>query len=253
MTAAPDYAARARAWLENLREEFCDVIEPWEHGTVARATTMPDYWDFNAVELREATDLDALELARFADSALEGLAHRKIEVYVPEVAAALRPGFEALGWKVGLLVWMRFGGPLPPGPEIAVEEVPYDAVDGLRRAWHAEDFPGLDPSEYLQQLRGVALRRGSVVYAAVEDGEPVAFAELERRDGGAEIASVYVSPEYRGDGRGTAITRAAIEAGRDAEDLWIIANAEGRPRDLYARLGFTPVWESSEFLLPPPG
>ena len=52
----------------------------------------------------------------------------------------------------------------------------------------------------------------------------------------------FVHPEYRGDGRGTAITRAAIEAAGDVRDLWIVADDEDRPKELYARLGFRAAW-----------
>ena len=37
-------------------------------------------------------------------------------------------------------MWMRHEAPLPPGPEIVVEEVPYDAVDNLRVAWGLEEI-----------------------------------------------------------------------------------------------------------------
>ena len=58
-------------------------------------------------------------------------------------------------------------------------------------------------------------------------------------------------PEYRGGGRGTALTRAAIEAAGEVDDLWIVADDEDRPKQLYARLGFRPVWTSIEFLRAP--
>jgi GNAT superfamily N-acetyltransferase len=76
----------------------------------------------------------------------------------------------------------------------------------------------------------------------------VAYALLERDGAAAEIASVFVHPDYRGAGRGTAVTRAAIEAAGDARDLWIVADDEDRPRQLYARLGFRPAWTTMEFL-----
>ena len=38
------------------------------------------------------------------------------------------------------LIWMHHELPPPPGPDIAVREVPYDAVHELRVAWHGEDF-----------------------------------------------------------------------------------------------------------------
>ena len=37
------------------------------------------------------------------------------------------------------------------------------------------------------------------------------------------------------------MTSAAIRAGSDAADLWIFADADGRPQKLYERLGFRPV------------
>jgi hypothetical protein len=30
-------------------------------------------------------------------------------------------------------------------------------------------------------------------------------------------------------------------------DLWIVADDEGRPKELYARLGFRPAWTPIEF------
>ena len=82
----------------------------------------------------------------------------------------------------------------------------------------------------------------------LEGDAPVAFAQLERDGDGAEITQVYVQPDYRGGGRGTAMTRAAINAAGDVRDLWIVADDEDRPKQLYARLGFRPAWTAMEFL-----
>jgi hypothetical protein len=49
------------------------------------------------------------------------------------------------------------------------------------------------------------------------------------------------------------MTLAAIEAAGHVRDLWIVADDDGRPKQLYARLGFRPAWISMEFLrLPAP-
>ena len=146
---------------------------------------------------------------------------------------------------------MRHQTPLPPGPEIAVEEVPFDAVRDLRVAWHREDFPDLDPGAYHADSREVSMRRRPQILAVIEDGVPAAYAQLERDGTAAEITHVYVLPEHRGAGRGTAITRAAIAAAGDVEDLWIVADDEDRPKQLYARLGFRPAWRMMEFTLMP--
>ncbi|HYF28187.1 MAG TPA: GNAT family N-acetyltransferase [Baekduia sp.] len=146
---------------------------------------------------------------------------------------------------------MRHETPPPPGPPPAVEHVGYDDVRQLRVAWHREDFPDSDPAAYLVQARGVAMARAVQVLAVREAGVPVAFAQLERHGDAAEITQVYVAPQWRGAGRGTAMTRAAIAAAGDVQDLWIVADDEDRPKELYARLGFRAAWWSTELLRPP--
>jgi ribosomal protein S18 acetylase RimI-like enzyme len=243
---ADDVTARARAWRDAAHAAVCDVIEPWAHGTVVRATRYPSYYAFNLVRVEEDPAMGVDALVAFADEALAGLAHRRMDFDVVDVADALRPAFEAQGWKAMRLVWMRHEGPPPPGPDLAVQEVPYDAVHDLRVAWHDGESPGEDASAYHAQAREVALRREVRVLAVHEAGAPIAFAQLEQGGAEAEITQVYVHPRYRGGGRGTAMTRAAIAAAGDVRDLWIVADDEDRPKELYARLGFRPAWRSME-------
>jgi ribosomal protein S18 acetylase RimI-like enzyme len=243
-----DVAARARACRNASHAAVCDVVEPWAHGTVVRATRHPDYFDFNVVRVEEDPAMGVEALVAVADEALAGLSHRRLDFDVADVAEPLRAGFEAMGWMTERLIWMRHEHRLPLGPEIAVEEVPYDAVQDLRVAWYQEDFPGMDSGDYHAEAREVAMRAGARVLAVMDGRAPVAYAQLERHDKAVEITHVYVHPDYRGAGRGTALTRAAIEAAGDAEDIWIVADDEGRPKELYARLGFRLAWAMTEFL-----
>jgi ribosomal protein S18 acetylase RimI-like enzyme len=242
-----DAAARARAWVHAAHASVCDMVAPWEHGTVVRATRYPTYFDFNLVRVEDtsAPSLDAL--VGVADEALAGLAHRRITFEVVAAAEPHRPGLEALGWKATRLVWMRHAGATSPAA-LAVERVPYDAVRGLRLAWHLEEFPNLDSTAYLDDSREVAMRRNAEVFAVLESGTPVAFAQLERDGEAAEVTDVYVQPEHRGEGLGTAITQAAVAAAGDVSDLWIVADDDGRAKQLYARLGFRAVWTVMDFL-----
>jgi GNAT superfamily N-acetyltransferase len=243
-----DVAARARAWRHATHAAVCDVLEPWAHGTVARATRYPGYYDFNVVRVEDDAALGVDELVTFSDEALAGLEHRRVDFDVVEAADRLRAGFEAKGWRSTRLVWMRHEVQTSAPDAAGVEEVPYDAVQDLRAAWHEEDFPGVDPADHPADAREVAMRRNVRVLAMHEDGVPVAFAQLELVDDGAEVTQVYVHPEHRGGGRGTAMTRAAIQAAGDVRDLWIVADDEDRPKELYARLGFRPAWTTMEFL-----
>jgi ribosomal protein S18 acetylase RimI-like enzyme len=248
-----DIAARARAWRNAMHAAICDVIEPWEHGTIVRATRYPRYFDFNVVRVEENPSMSAQELTAFADEALAGLDHRRVDFDLLDAAEPVRAGFEAKGWRALRLLWMRHEAPPPPGHALAVEEVPYDAVHELRVAWHQEDFPDQDAVEYHAQAREVAVRRGAQVLAVRKEGSLVAFAQLERDGSAAEITQVYVHPDHRGGGHGTAMTRAAIEAASEVRDLWIAADDDDRPKELYARLGFRPAWRSMEFLRLPRG
>jgi GNAT superfamily N-acetyltransferase len=244
-------AARARAWCDAGLTAVCDVIEPWEHGTIFRATRHPDYYVLNVVGVEGDPGMGVADLTEVADRALGDLPHRCINFDDAGAAEPLRAEFEAAGWKSARLVYMRHEVSAPPASGMVVDEVPYDAVHELRVAWHREDFPDLDPT-HLAGAREIALAGDVRVLAVHEGGTPVAFAQLERREGGAEITHVYVHPDHRGGGRGTAMTRAAIEAGSDAPDLWIVADDEDRPKELYARLGFRPAWRMVELLRPPP-
>ena len=73
-----DLADRARDWVHSAQAAICDVIEPWEHGTVARATRYPTYWDYNVVRVEDDVDMAADEVVEVADELLEGLAHRRV-------------------------------------------------------------------------------------------------------------------------------------------------------------------------------
>ena len=252
-TMPADETDRARAWARSTQEAVADSIEDWEHGWIARTPSYPRYFDLSLVHVVTDPGFTADELVQFADRALDGFEHRRVGFEPIDAGERVRPGLEALGWKATPLVWMRHEGPAPPGGGPLVERVPYDAAHDLRAAWTYEDFPTLDPTGYFEQARAVSEARGVEVFAAHEDGVPVAYAELERVGDSAEIASVYVHPDHRGRGLGTAITQAAIEAGSDARDLWIVADADGRARQIYERLGFRAKWTLLDFLrLPPP-
>ena len=49
--ASERLAARARDWHHATQAAVCDVLEPWAHGTVVRATRYPSYFDFNLVRV----------------------------------------------------------------------------------------------------------------------------------------------------------------------------------------------------------
>ncbi len=243
-----ELAERARAWWRAHQAAVCDTSEPWAHGTVLRASRHPRYYSFNLVRVEEDPAMDAAELAAFADRALDGLDHRRIDFEQIEPARARRAEFERMGWKPQALVWMHHADPAAVETEedFDVVEAPYEAADALRLSWREEDFGDYAFDESFREgAMAVAMARGVSVLVVRQGAEAVAFAQIERAAGQAEITQVYVHPERRGEGRGTAITRAAIRAAA-AGELWIIADDEDRPKRLYERLGFAPVCRTME-------
>jgi GNAT superfamily N-acetyltransferase len=263
---------RGLRWRDAIEAAVCDVVRDWEHGTILRASRYPTYYRFNFVRIAGDPGLGAADLAHVADQALGDLEHRRLDFDSAAAAEAVRGELHAAGWKSMRSILMRHEGAAPAAPAapvvpvapaapaapvapaapaVELEEVAYDAVNPLRAAWHAEDFPDAESEQYEIAAREVAMSHGARVFAVWRDGRPIAFAQLETTSRAAEVAQVYVLPAHRGAGLGTAITTAAIEAAGEVEDLWIRADDEDRPKQLYARLGFQPVWATTEFLLLP--
>src|SRR6185312_6409105 len=134
-------AERAREWHHASHRAVCDSIERWEHGAVLRASRYPTYYSFNLVRVEDEPEMSVAELASFAEQALGGLEHRRIDFEDIDAGEARRRELMAFGWKLTRLVWMAHQGQMPPAErEMEVEEVPYDAVQELRLSWHLEDF-----------------------------------------------------------------------------------------------------------------
>jgi GNAT superfamily N-acetyltransferase len=228
----------------------CEEVRPFSHGTVFRSARHPDFWEYNCIRLDRL--MDAGEMIAAADRELVGCAHRFVEWLIPMpdgVVSELRER----GWIANQLVFMLHGARVPAEGLGELVEVDFDAVRELRDIWHREDFGEHTETEaFYTQAREVAELADVCVIAAVEEGRPIGFAEVETHDGGSEVTQVFVRPERRGAGLGGALTARAIGvAANAAPDVWICAGRDGRPRRLYERLGFRAVIETGVAILPP--
>jgi GNAT superfamily N-acetyltransferase len=151
------------------------------------------------------------------------------------------------------LVFLLHDGSALPQARRELIEVDYDVVRELRDLWHREDFgEHTEAATFHAQAREVAELAEVRVLAAMEEGRPIGFAQVETHDGGSEVSQVFVHPERRGAGLGRALTARAIGLGADAApDVWLCAERDGRPRRLYERLGFRMVVETGVAILPP--
>lgn len=165
--------------------------------------------------------------------------------------AALAAGLGRLGWHVDRLVHMRRDGTIPAATATpTVGELPREAVADLQTEWYLEEKIMPDEAGIRDFLVEEEAARAPLPGTLVALGQPrTAFVTL-RLEGGAsaEIEDAYVSASARGHGLGTALLHAAIARAHESgvRDLWIVADADGRPRELYRRLGFEPVWTAWE-------
>jgi GNAT superfamily N-acetyltransferase len=90
------------------------------------------------------------------------------------------------------------------------------------------------------------------VLAVMEEGRPIAFAQVETHDGGSEVSGVFVHPERRGAGLGSTLTSRAVGlAGDAAPVVWFCADRDGRPRRRFGRRGVRVAVETGVGILPP--
>jgi GNAT superfamily N-acetyltransferase len=224
------------------------VIRPWEHGTLVRATRLPDFFAYNALRLEgSGADVGVDAAVHAADVLLGDLGHRHVEVEDESAGARLLPGFEALGWAVERLVWLS-GRELPLGRDF--DEVPFAATRALRMEW-ALVLPGPSAAGAAARFARVEeqaaeLRGSRALVARDREGEPTGFAVFVPGGAAAEIDQVYVRPGWRGRGIGGALVAAAARAAGAAE-TFIVADEDGDSRRLYERLGFEPVWRQHVF------
>jgi GNAT superfamily N-acetyltransferase len=239
--------ARAIAWRHATHAAVCDRVEPWEHGTVVFASDAQSFWNFNSVRV-EGPDagLEADDLVAAADRLQGALAHRHVEVEDEAAGARVRTGLAAAGWRVERLVWMELAGAAAGAPAtVAITEVPFERTRPLREAWfltHDWKPPVEEARAFLPLEDRVAARRGTRALMAWDaDGEPLGFVSFSAEGGLAEVEQVYVRADRRGGGIGGALVSAAVRAA-GAASTFILADDEGDPKRLYARLGFRPIW-----------
>jgi GNAT superfamily N-acetyltransferase len=186
----------------------------------------------------------AAELIATAEDLLDGLAHRW--VIVPAPPAALDRDFAAAGWSASTTVYMaRRRGPDRHVDLDGVVEVPYEILAPSEERFIAGQPWGGDPAVAVQMIDRNGRTHAAAqerIHAVLRAGGPAAWAKLRGGTGPVrQIEDVAVLPEARGEGLGRAVVSAALEAVDDAGLLFLAADEDDWPKELYGRLGFDPV------------
>ena len=228
--------------LERYRPDPCRRAS---HGPVTLAAEGSAGPNFNRVIVLGPAAPDAV--VALADGFFGGPAAYSMVVDT-EAARALDAGVRTRGWRLDeeepALVLAPLPGVTPPPPEgLAIRRV-LDAA-GLA------DFRGVSetPSIYIPSL-AVARDPDVALFVGYVRGRPVATSRVVCLGSTVEISGVVTVPDARRRGYGTALTRAAVAAGRErgCTSAMLTASSSGYP--LYVRLGFQPAGIYRTYLAP---
>ena len=130
-------------------------------------------------------------------------------------------------------------------PPRRATEVDHEVLQGIRRA-HQLSQPWGTPEVSDQLLAAKALigeRVTTRFFAALDEGEVVAGADLYLDPPDGQIEDVLTHPDHQGRGHGTAVVLTALAEAYSvgADFVFLVADAEDWPKDWYAKLGFEPV------------
>jgi GNAT superfamily N-acetyltransferase len=138
----------------------------------------------------------------------------------------------------------------PPDREVdtsMVIEAGEDEMLALMERWHLED-PAEVTEAGLRQLAEYGRREnrawGDRSFAiAGGDGRLAAMTKLRAGDGVVQLEDVFTAPEVRGRGYGRAVVShaAAVARAGNPELIFIVADDNDWPKQLYAKVGFEPV------------
>jgi ribosomal protein S18 acetylase RimI-like enzyme len=250
---------RALAFEKALRERCAERIVPFRFGRAYFNDSFPRVWDLNTLRVEGARFVDPGELA--ADAELlhtdAGQTHRRIDIPDERLAADLESFFRGLRWRVEREVVMAYRGDAERAVDTSVvEEVEADDLRPLREEI-ARAEPWATDDEVVRMVvdaNGLWARAGNGRHLAVRvDGQVAAATDLYSDGRTAQIEDVATAPAHRGRGYASALVLRAVEeavaAGHDL--VFLTADDEDWPKELYARLGFAPVGRTVTFLRTP--
>ena len=241
---ARSYAFLARGDMSGTRE----VESPF--GRAVYTDELPRRLDGNYLWVDQAGEPEELvaEAAR--------LERRLIFVPDPELGDALAPWFKQQGWRIDRHVVMaQLREPEREADLSLVREVSEPDLRAARKRVLANE-PWATP-EVLDQIFAAKALIGERVYTrffAVElDGEVVSYSDLYLDGAEAQVEDVGTVAEH--DRRGVALVPVlgAIAEAREggAEFVFLVADADDWPKELYGKLGFDVVGHYTKFFAPP--
>ncbi len=222
-----------------------DSVRAIDCGTVALTPSLPLVWSFNHLRLTKPTSWK--RVLETAEEHLAALQFRHVVADTDGIGQALDQPLRREGFNIEREVVMA----MADSPRLRVQASPViepgeRAMNRLERRWIAEVRPVT--KEALEQILEATQReerawRERRFAVAGQDGAPAAMTKLRCDGRTAQVEDVYTVPESRGRGfASTLVTHAVALAQQAGHDfVFILADDDDWPKDLYARLGFAPI------------
>lgn len=244
---------RAIALMRYVDELGAEDVQPLKWGRVLINRRLNLVHDANYVLIDRAdgaTAADLVELAERVQADL-GLLHRRVNLDDRAAAERMLDQFQARGYTAERFVIMVHRRTADSRTDISnVREVGWEQVRRARKVerrhetWATPDVIDQLMSRYEMLARRINTR----YFAALADGEVVSSCELRTIDGSAQIETVETLPEFRNRGLARAVVSAALDAAKDNDFVFLVADNDDWPQQLYRRLGFDDVGLETRFL-----
>ena len=250
MTATPSpdqHLSRLLRFQRRTTELVADEVQDIPEGWVARTPSLPAVWSLNLVRVQGATTYD--EALALSERHLGGGGYDQLYLDHEPTGEALAEVFRSRGWEVDVEVHSVLVGGLDRRPAaVEVVEPSEDEALALMERWMAEDKTlHLTPEGLRQLVESNRLtwraRKARRLGVRGPDGRLAAITLVFSDGSVGQVEDVYVIPEARGRGYGRALVTRAARLAREAghELIFIVADDNDWPKQLYAKLGFEPV------------
>lgn len=224
--------------------------EPFHFGTAVFTPERPLRYDSNYLLVEDVpAAVTAQELADEAERVQggAGLPHRLLLFRDARLGERFAPELAEAGWRYERHVLMAHRRPAEGAADTGlVSEVTAEVIRPARES-QIRSYPW-GTAEVAEQL--LAAKEHIPVetrfFAVLVDGEVASYSDLYLDGDIGQVEDVATLPEHRGRGYASAVVMRAVDEAHaaGAELVFLVADAQDWPKELYRRLGFDEIGEN---------
>ena len=253
-----DDLARANEMERRFAERLSTHTQPFDHGVAYFDREYPERFVSNFLDVHGGLDhVDPAALLGEADEILGGAGcpHRTLVVRSDALGQRVAPTFAANGYRGEREVISVHRRAPDRDADLDTEELPFALARSVILETYRRDdrLPDSVAERFADQHGKYERVLGTRFFGARIDGALAGVCELWMDGGDAMVEDVDTLEEYRGRGVARSVVLTAVREARaaDAERVFIFADDDDWPKELYARLGFDPLGRNWTFIRPP--